>query len=267
MENNNTTKWLVGGAISFIILVLFLIFGPIVIIGAGQRGVVFNSFSGVEPRILGEGTHLRIPFVENVIQMPARTQSTPFEENTGSSDSQTIDVRLTVNWHLDPAKVNKIYQETGNTEDVVSKILTPILQDSLKASISKYVALDIQRNRDNVSAKALKLLQSRVKRYDVLVDTVSITNIQFDKRFNDAVEETQVAQQQIKKAEYEVQTAKRKAEAAIARADGDAQAQRLQQQTLTPDLLQKMAIEKWKGEFPQYYGGGVLPFLNLPSSH
>jgi prohibitin 1 len=262
---NNTVKLTIAGIAGFLILIFVLLFFPIVVVGAGQRGVVFNNFSGVESRILGEGTHTRTPFVENVISMPVRTQATQFEENAGSSDSQTVDVKLTVNWHLDPSKVNKIYQDIGNTDAVVSRVLTPNTQDSVKAAISKYVALDIQRNRDNVSAHAQDLLSKKLKRYDVLVDNLSITNIQFSSEFNVAVEQAQVANQNALAAENKVRQTKAEANSAIAKATGEAEAQRLQQQTLTPQLLNKMAIEKWNGQFPQYFGGGVLPFLNLPS--
>jgi regulator of protease activity HflC (stomatin/prohibitin superfamily) len=45
--------------------------------------------------------------------------------------------------------------------------------------------------------------------------------------------------------------AAKQAQAEINRAKGQAEAQRLMRQTLTPELLQKQAIEKWNGQFPQ----------------
>jgi len=41
------------------------------------------------------------------------------------------------------------------------------------------------------------------------------------------------------------------------RAKGQAEAQRLQRQTLTAELLQKQAIEKWDGHFPTVMNGTV----------
>jgi hypothetical protein len=38
----------------------------------------------------------------------------------------------------------------------------------------------------------------------------------------------------------------------------------LQRLTLTPELLQKQAIEKWDGRFPMVMGGnGTLPLVNI----
>ena len=52
------------------------------------------------------------------------------------------------------------------------------------------------------------------------------------------MEQAQVAQQRAKQAEYEVQRVKNEAQAAIAKAQGEAEAQREVQQSLTPQLLQ-----------------------------
>ena len=54
------------------------------------------------------------------------------------------------------------------------------------------------------------------------------------------------------------------ATAAINTARGTAEAQKLVQQTLTPQLLTKQAIDKWDGKFPEYMaGGGNASLLNL----
>lgn len=79
-----------------------------------------------------------------------------------------------------------------------------------------------------------------------------------------AIEAKQIAEQQAKQAEYEALKASKEAQAEINRAKGQAEAQRLMRQTLTPELLQKQAIEKWDGQFPQVMSGnGTLPFINI----
>jgi len=55
------------------VIFLFFVLLPFTIIGAGERGVVFNNFSGIENRILGEGIHFRTPLVESIIKMPIQT--------------------------------------------------------------------------------------------------------------------------------------------------------------------------------------------------
>lgn len=263
MENNGIK---IVGLIVAAIVVIFLFFTllPFTIIGAGERGVVFNNFSGIENRILGEGIHFRMPLVESVIKMPIQTQAANFKENAGSSDSQSIEVDVTVNWHLDPSRVNRVYQTVGDIDAVVARVLTNNSQDAVKASVSKYAALEFQKNRENVRSSAQDLLQAKVKKYNVIIDNLSFTNINFSAEFNAAVEQAQVAQQKAKQAEYDVQRVTNEAQAAIAKAKGEAEAQKQVQQSLTPELLQKLFIERWNGVLPSYMGvGTALPFLDL----
>jgi prohibitin 1 len=96
------------------------------------------------------------------------------------------------------------------------------------------------------------------------VDDVSLVDFLFSPEFNKAIEAKQVAEQQAKQAEFVALKATKDAEAEVNRAKGQAAAQRLQRSTLTPDLLQKQAIEKWDGKFPTYMGGNSpLPFINV----
>ena len=266
-ERSISIKWIVIGIATFFAVIIALFNLPIVVIHAGNRGVVFSNTAGVENKILGEGVHFRTPFIENVIQLPVRTQATSFDEkgadSAGTQDSQQVDLKVTINWHLDPSHLNRVYQEVGNIDDVISKVLTNNVQDSVKQAISKYQALDVQKNRDTVANNALIILQKKVGRYRVIVENLSLTNINFSGEFNTAVEAAQVAQQKAKQAEYTVQQVKNEADAAIAKAKGEAEAQRQVQQTLTPELLQKMWIEKWNGVLPSTDLGNNTPSFIL----
>ncbi|MEF7420813.1 hypothetical protein V4W98_15130, partial [Enterococcus faecium] len=69
-------------------------------------------------------------------------------------------------------------------------------------------------------------------------------------------------------AEFVALKASKEAIAEINRAKGQAEAQRLQRQTLTSELLQKQAIEKWDGRFPTVMSGnGTLPLINIDSAN
>lgn len=256
-------KLIIGGVALFIALIILISMWPVVVIGAGERGVVFSNATGVEDRILNEGFHFRTPLVESVKSMSIRTQATPFTEQAGTSDSQIVKINVTVNWHLDPSRVNTIYQSIGDEDAVVARVLTNNTQDAVKAEASKYVALEIQRNRDKVAAAALDALQKKLKRYNVIVENLSITNIDFAPEFNAAVENAQKANQDALAAQNKVKQVEAEAKAAIAKAQGEAEAQRQVQQSLTPELLQKMWIEKWNGQLPNTELGSSQPTFLL----
>lgn len=269
---------IVGGIVILVIAIVILAaLNPLVIIGAGQRGVVFNNGSGIENRILGEGTHFRIPLIENVQKMNVRVQKSEFPEDTASKDLQRIKMNVAVNWQLVPNKVNKIYQQIGDNDTIVATLLTNRVQQSVKAEVSAYSAEEVQKNRDVLADKIEKNLEGKLKGYDIIITNVAITNLDYTPEFNAAIERKQLAQQEAEQAGYLKQKAQNEAAGVIAKAEGDAKAkvtnaeaeskaQALLQQSLTPELLQKMLIERWNGAYPQYMlGGGTVPLLQLPA--
>ena len=91
-----------------------------------------------------------------------------------------------------------------------------------------------------------------------------LSSINFSQQFNQAIEDAQVQQQKAKAAEYAVKTATNNAAAAVATAQGQADSQKLVQQTLTPEILEKLWIEKWNGVLPQYSTANLpIPVFNI----
>lgn len=260
-QASSIIKWIIIGAV---VLFLFFVINPIVVISAGHRGVVFNRARGVEERILGEGVHLRIPLVESVISMSVRVQKDEIAAEAASKDLQTVHTDIVVNYHLASDRVNKIYQQIGDESDIVDRIIKPAVNEVVKAATARLTAEEILTKRPALKADIDTLLAKRLQTYNIVLDDVSIVNVSFSKEFNDAIEAKQIAEQEAQKAKFTAQQAEQEAIAEINRAKGSAEAQRLQQQTLTAELLQKQAIEKWDGKFPTYFGG-VLPFLNIPA--
>lgn len=261
-EASRLLRWIITG---ILFIFLFFLLNPVVVIGAGHRGVVFNRARGVEERILGEGVHLRIPLVESVISMSVRVQKDEVAAEAASKDLQTVYTDIVVNYHLSADRVNKIYQQIGDETDIVDRILKPAVNEVVKAATARLTAEEILTKRPELKATIDTLLAKRLQTYNIVLDDVSIVNVNFSKEFNDAIEAKQIAEQEAKKAQFTAQKAEQEATAEVNRAKGSAEAQRLQQQTLTSELLQKQAIEKWDGKFPTYFGGGVLPFINIPA--
>ena len=89
---------------------------------------------------------------------------------------------------------------------------------------------------------------------------VNIIDFDFSEAFINAIEEKQVAQQKLLKAETEKQTAitnaKAAAEAAKIKAEGDAEANKKLNDSLTDRVIENKKIEKWNGELPRVSGSG-----------
>ncbi|MEG3967718.1 prohibitin family protein [Microcoleus sp. T2B6] len=256
----NLALYIVGGIV-FIIAALIL--RPFALVGPGERGVMMR-FGKVQDAILDEGIHPIFPIVTSVKTLSVRVQKTDLKADAASKDLQSITTDLAVNWNVDPAKVNQIYQQIGDEEQIVTSILSPAISEVLKAATSKKTAEEIITKRTELKTEIDNSLKKRLEPYGVIVRDVSLINFGFSPEFSKAIESKQIAEQEAKQAEFTVQKATQDAKAEINRAKGKAEAQRLQRQTLTAEILQQQAIEKWNGQFPTVMGGGgTLPLINI----
>lgn len=140
-------------------------------------------------------------------------------------------------------------------KDYKDKLVTPALNETFKAATAKYNASELITKRSEVKDDVYQQLKERLEKYGITVLDVSITDFNFSAEFNKAIEAVQIANQEVAKAKQQLEQAKIDAEKTVTQAQAQADAQRAQQQTLTPELLQKQWIEKWNGQLPTYSGG------------
>ena len=97
---------------------------------------------------------------------------------------------------------------------------------------------------------------------------MSITAITFSHDFSHAIEQKQVEEQNVQRAEFVRQQAEKEGQRQLALAEGQAKANRLLQESLksSPEVLQMKALDKWDGTLPAYMGSGSVPFIKLGGS-
>jgi regulator of protease activity HflC (stomatin/prohibitin superfamily) len=247
---------------TLILLLLAIVFTPFVIINAGERGVLMR-FGKVQERILGEGIHAIIPLVNTVQKLSVRVQKQEISAEASSKDLQDVFTDVALNWHIIPEEANTIFQEIGGENQIVERIINPAVEEVLKAVMAKYTAEEIITKRGEVKAGVDDSLTTRLASYHIRVDDISLVHVHFSERFSDAVEAKQIAEQEAKRAEFVALKASKEADAKVNLAKGEAEAQRLIRETLTSELLQKQAIEKWDGKLPTIVGNGGPKVLDL----
>ncbi|MCU0568910.1 MAG: prohibitin family protein [Oculatellaceae cyanobacterium Prado106] len=218
----------------------------------------------MQDRILGEGIHPIVPLMTNVQKISVRIQKTDVAAAAASRDLQDIQADIALNWHVDPTKVNEIYQQIGTIDTIVNSIINPAVSEVVKASVPRRTVADTLRDRGKLKEEIDTALEQRLAAYGIIVDDVSLVNFAFSPEFKAAIEAKQVAEQEAQKAAFRAQQAEQDAKAEINRAKGQAEAQRLLRQNLTAEILQQQAIAKWDGRYPTVVAGeGSLPLLNL----
>ena len=256
----------VGGAsskvvrIAIVVVVLLLLVNSFKTIGAGERGVVFSQFGGVQDTVLGEGLRFKFPFIQDIIPIDVKIQKSQTAVAASSKDLQMVSSTIAVNYHVAPAAANKVYQDVGLSYK--ERIIDPAVQESMKAATAQFTAEELITKRGEVSVQIKDMLSERLLTHSIIVDEFNIVDFSFSAVFNEAIEMKQTAEQSALKAERDLERVKIEAEQQITTARAEAEGQRLQRQTISPAILQLRAIEKWDGHLPQVTSGGT-PFIDL----
>jgi regulator of protease activity HflC (stomatin/prohibitin superfamily) len=259
------------GIIVGLIIILIIGWSTFVIVPAGHRGVVL-WWGSVEKRIMGEGLNFIVPIAERVIKVDVKVQPHPFREIDASSrEYQNVKMTGMMNFHIDPAYVNDLYQKVGL--DFADKVIDPAFNDFVKEVVPTYPIGEILPKREEIRKRAMTKLGDNLSRYHIIVDDIYFANIRFSPEYEGAIEAKQVAQQQVEtqkqvlaqreiEAQQKVATAKGEAESILVVAQGQAKANEALSRSITPILVQYKGIEKWNGILPQVSGGAV-PFIDL----
>jgi regulator of protease activity HflC (stomatin/prohibitin superfamily) len=221
------------------------------------------QFGKVQESVLGEGIHAIIPLINTVKKLSVRVQKQEISTEASSKDLQDVFTDVALNWHIIPEEANAIFQQIGAENDVVDRIINPAVEEVIKAVIAKYTAEEIVTKRGEMKAGVDDSLTTRLSDYHIAIDDISLVHVHFSQQFSDAVEAKQIAEQQAKRAGFVALKALKEAEAKVNLAKGEAEGLTLLRGTLSPELLEKQAIEKWDGKLPMIVGDGGIELLDL----
>ena len=207
----------------------------------GQVAVVKSLGKVVGTRM--PGTYFDFYLVNDYIYFDTTIQKLEVDTESYSSDAQTMDIQMTVQYKIDPVKVVDILTEYMTMESLATRI-EKVAADNVKSVLSKYTAMQIIETRAAISPEVENVIKNAVgDKYYSTVTAVNLTDISFTDEFEKAVEDKVVAEQQkeaaITKAEQELEVAKLQAQAKIEAARGDAESQKI----IASASAQAMAIK------------------------
>ena len=187
--------------------------------------MLFNRWSGIQKDVVGEGTHLLIPFVQTPIIFSVRTEPFVVASQTGSADLQQVTVALRILQRPQVEALPVIYGTFG--EDFKSRILPSIVPEVLKAVVARFNAHELITQREAVSRLIREQLTRDAARYHIVLDDIAITELRFGRDFTVAVERKQVAQQEAERQKWVVQRDEYERQASVIRAQGESAAAKL----------------------------------------
>jgi len=241
--------------------VLILIELAIAVVGPGERGILIQL--GNIKAVFDPGLHFKIPFIQNVVVMDVRTQKSQVQVDAASKDLQSIHTLVALNYHVDPIKVDTLYQQIG--VEYAERIIDPAIQESVKAATAQFTAEELITKREQVKEEIKIKLGERLSKSYIDIDDFSIVDFQFSEAFEAAIESKQTAVQDALRAENDLRRIEIEAKQKIETAKADAESIRIQGEALKENqgLVQLKLAEKWNGVLPVYMMGDSVPLVNL----
>ena len=285
-------KSLGGIATAVIIaLVVIVLFVCTVRIPAGYVGVVYNMNGGISDKTLTQGFHVISP-TQNVttysigIEQSYLTASKDGDSDNDesfevpSNDGKGLTVDMTFTYRYDADRVADTFTrfKGQSGKDVKNSFIKPNIMSWTKEVTAKYSVIDLLGDkRATLNSELTDYLKQKFEPYGIVIESVSLINIDPDEETRSAVQKKVNAQQDLElakieqqtanvnaekekeiaitKANQEKETAQINAEAKLIEAQAQADANRLISQSLTPELIRQQMYDKWDGKLPTVQAG------------
>lgn len=304
-------KGFIGGIILAVVLVICLVFGFACAkkVPAGYVGIVYSMNGGISDDVLTQGWHLVSPTKEVTLYSIGIEQSylTSGEDGDSksddsfevpTSDGKGLTVDLTFTYRYDQDKVSELFSrfKGQSGKEVRNSFIKPNIISWVKEITAKYPVTEILGDeRANLNIAISEYVHDKFLPYGIIVDNVSLINIDADADTRAAVQRKVTAQQELELAQIEQKTAnvqankdkevaliaaeqerevatinaekakikaEGEAEATRIKAEAEAEANRMIAESLTTELIEKQKIDKWSGNVPVVSGEGT-PIISL----
>lgn len=245
-QNGMNQKRLVStGIIAFVVLMLILLLSnaTFLTVDAGERAVIFKRFSGGldTENILTPGFHVIAPWN---IPYPYDVREKQLEETMEvlSSNGLNIKVDVTVRVHPDYNSIANLHEEFG--EDYLVSLVRPEVRSSVRQVIGQFTPEELySTKRDEVQTMIETDLTRTLGENYIVLRASLIRDIELPEKVKTAIEEKIQAEQLALKYEYILDQERKEAERKIIEAQAKADANRILNASLTPNILRDKGIE------------------------
>ena len=240
------------------VLVIFLSFitAFFVVVDSGETGV--QSFFGkVKDNEFSSGFHLKNPLVK-ITKMNVRTQDYTMSIAQGegkkygsdvisalTKEGLSVDLDITVLYHLVQEKASDIYRDVGLNYDEV--IIRPQIRSIIREVIAEYEAKDIySEKRQEASKGILDSLISKLEPRGIEVEDVLLRHVELPTDLAGSIQQKLQAEQEAERYDFILQKETKEAERKIIEAEGQRDAQQIINQSLTARYLEYLYINSLK---------------------
>ena len=272
----NFSPFRLVGLILVVVFAVIFLSSSFVVIPAGHTRVAL-TFGKVEDNVLQEGLHFKVPFVQKIVVVDNRIVKLDVNTEAFSKDLQTITTVVAVNYHVGKENSQTLYKNVGMGFEEV--LITPAVNEVLKAVTAKYTAVELVSSRAEVSMLLDEGLNEKMNAYGIFINELNIINWDFSEEYINAVEAKQVAEQNLIKTRTEQEQAlvianteaQKRVIAAEAEANeikvlaqANAESNRIITESISELLIKYQTVSKWDGKLPTVMSGSDNMLIDIP---
>jgi regulator of protease activity HflC (stomatin/prohibitin superfamily) len=199
------------------------------------------------------------PITTAVYEYPTFVQTVDYEPFTiNAKDGSEFTVDPTISLKIVDGKSPDVFKKyRKELNDVINSTLYNYVKNAFRIQLNNFTTDYIVSNRDSIENAIERYLSADLKKENFQLEQLT-SGLKYPEIIVKSVNEKNKAIQDAQRAENEVKVAEAQAKKLLVAAQAEAEANRLKQQALTPQILEKMWIEKWNGVLPVY---GQVPSL------
>jgi regulator of protease activity HflC (stomatin/prohibitin superfamily) len=256
----------------------------------GKVGIRVNSYGsqrGVEDYPIETGRVVYNPFTENIYEFPTFMQQAQWSKDGDNGDESVsfnsiegavLNVDVGIAYQINSEKVPHIFVKfRQDIATLTHGYLRTRVRDVLNrhAEVMKVTSI-FGGGKASLLNDAMADLKKELEPEGFHIDNISfISNFRVDPQVEQSINLVISANQKATEAENKIRQSEAEAKQAQAVAEGKAQARlieakasaesnKLLTESLSPELLQYEALQKWDGHMPQVVGQGGVPFITVP---
>jgi regulator of protease activity HflC (stomatin/prohibitin superfamily) len=225
------------------IILIITLWKSSVTINSGESGVLFKTFSGGidTETTYGEGWHLIAPW-NKMIRYEVRQQEVM--EDMAVLSSNGLEIALEVSTWYQPvhSDLAKLHQEKG--EDYLNRVVKPAIRSASRSVIGRYTPEEIySTKRDAIQTEIFEETKKILDKQYIQVNEILVRDITLPPTIKTAIEGKLRQEQESLEYEFKLQKAQKEAQKVKIEAEGKAEANRILNASLTPNILREKGIE------------------------
>jgi regulator of protease activity HflC (stomatin/prohibitin superfamily) len=210
----------------------------VTVVPAGHVGVV-DVFGNVSPTTLKPGINIVNPFAD-VVHFSIKTQEVKEEAAVPSQEGLTVQLELSVLYHLDPDDADEVYRTLGENYEEV--LLIPFVRSVTRGVTAEYEAKALYTSERELLAQKIQTeLARKVESRGIVIEGTPLRKIALPAKVTDAIEEKLRAEQESQRMQFVLTKEKQEADRKRLEAQGIADFQKIVSEGINENLL------KWKG--------------------